>query len=656
MQNGTIRVKKSPVKARHKTGSTEKSFGERPLLLTAIILTVTFIAFFPSLKNDFCSTWDDNLFVTNNPMIRHLDLHSLTTMFTTPVADAYVPLPVLTFAVEYHLFGLNPLPYHFTNLILHLICTLLIFQFLRLLKLDSIYAAFGALLFGIHPMHVESVVWITERKDLLYGLFYLASIICYLKYIRLQGKGLNFFILGLFFFILALFSKIQAVTLPIVLFLIDYYTERPLKLKLILEKIPYVVLSLVFGISGIIILKRHGNLQGNEISPLFERIVYGIYAFSAYIVKFFAPFHLSAIYPLPQNTKHALPLIYSLSLITPLLLGFILFRTVRLTRAIVFGTLFFLFNIIFMLQVLTVGSTFLSDRYSYVSYVGFCFMAGWSLDMVAKNKKELKHICIAAMSIVIILFSSLTFNRCKIWKNSETLWTDVIEKYPDKSAIPYNNRGFYYYNLGQWTRAVDDFTRAIGISPDDNAPYSNRGVAYANMGQWDKAIADCSRAIEINPNDANAYSTRGNAYEGLEKWDKTIADCSRAIEIKPDLGVAYTDRGVAYANLGKWDKAIADCSRAIEIEPNDEKAFSNRGNAEGSLGLWDRAIADYSRAIAIKPDFGIAYINRGVANGSLGQWDKAISDYTSAIEIDPNLRIAYTNREIAIRNLKSGKK
>ena len=187
-----------------KRKDAKEGFFKKPLNLTIIILGITFIVFFPSLKNDFMPTWDDEKYVTNNPVIRDLNFTNIRQIFTKPVNGTYVPLPLLTFAFEFNLFGNNPLPFHASNLILHLICTFLVFQLFRLLKLDLIYAAFGALLFGIHPMRVESVAWITERKDVLYGCFYLISIIGYIKYTREQKQTSKFFILSFISFILAL--------------------------------------------------------------------------------------------------------------------------------------------------------------------------------------------------------------------------------------------------------------------------------------------------------------------------------------------------------------------------------------------------------------------------------------------------------------------
>ncbi len=505
-----IQVKKKP-----STIVEKPPFFEKPFFLVILILILTFIAFFPSLKNYFVPNWDDSSFIIDNSMIRQLNFQSIKAILTTPVLSAYVPLPVLSFAIEYHFFEYNPLSYHISNLLLHLGCTFLVFYFFRLLKLDNVYAALGALLFGIHPMHVESVAWISERKDLLFTLFYLCSMIFYLRYIKNQDRGWKLLSLSLLFFILSLFSKIQAVALPLSLILLDYFLKRPFKSRLVYEKIPFLILSLLFGIAGVLILKRQGVLQINETYPLFQRIFFGFYALGIYIVKFIVPFHLSAIYPYPISIHQSLPLIYYLIPLFLLLPGFFVYRSARYTRTLVFGSLFFLLNILFLLQVVGAGPTFLADHYTYIPFIGLIFIVAWITEKIVKDKKGIRSIFLTVMAIVIVLFISLTSDRCKTWQNEITLWTDVIEKYPDEISAPYNNRGIVYSFLGQWDNAISDFSRAIEIDPTLELAYLNRANVYRNMKQWDKAISDYTKAIGIDPENTSAISGRQNALEQL---------------------------------------------------------------------------------------------------------------------------------------------
>ena len=676
---------KSPSKGISKQSPVKKPVIEDPRLLGAIIIFLTFFAFFPSLKNDFILSWDDNAYVTENPIIRHLNLQSIQQMFTKQVNGTYVPLPLLSYAIEYHFFGSNPLPFHVTNLLFHLFSTLLVFQLFRLLKINIIYAAFGAILFGIHPMRVESVAWISERKDVLYCFFYLAALATHVKFILAGKKGIKYYLLTLLLFSLALLSKIEAVALPLSLLLIDYFMERPLKLRLIIEKIPHFLLALVIGCFGIFFLNQVDLFSINKQLVFTDRLFYGLLSLNVYIAKFFVPYIQSALYPYPVTPGNTLPLYCYLNPILTAVLVFIVYKTAHFTRAVVFGSLFFFVNVIFVLQIVAAGVAFLSDRYTYVAYTGIIFIIVWALEQLARKKNERKQFIYIGISAYLVVFLFITYNRCEAWNNGETLWSDVIKKYPDEITVSYLNRGFAYGDLGQPEKAISDYTKAIEINPNYGEAYYNRGIEYDNLKQRDRAIADYNRAIEINPNYNAAYSNRGNTFGKLGQWEKAISDYTRAIEIKPDYKEAYVNRGAAYGNLGQWDKAIDDYSKAIGNDPDYKEAYLDRGFAYGKLGKpdkamkdfdkalyldtnykeayfsrgneyenlmqWDKAISDYTKAIRIDPNYETAYSNRGIAYGNLGQWDNAINDFTNALMINPNFTVAYNNREIAYKNL-----
>jgi tetratricopeptide (TPR) repeat protein len=667
----------------------EKGFFDHPWGLLIIILIITFIAFLPSLSGQFIRSWDDPVYVTENPLITHLNWESIKGFFTNQRNGTYVPFPLLSWALEFQLFGLNPFPYHLDNLLIHLLCTSLVFYFFILLRIPLMYAAFGALLFGIHPMRVESVAWVTERKDLLFCLFYLGSLIIYCKYIVSEKEKPKYLLLTLLLFVFSLFSKIQAVSLTLTIILLDYWFARPLKWKLVWEKIPFFVLSLGFGLSGYFILQHLQVIDIHDKYTLIERILMGLYSLSAYLFKLLLPLNLSIYYPYPVEPGEALPVLYYLNIVFLIVLAVLIFLTVRKTRAVVFGVLFFLFNVMFLLQIVRAGNAYQADRFTYVAYIGLFFLATWAAEKFTIRYRS-RTMLIPVLAVVASLFFFLTtYARCKDWKDSITLWGDVISKY-DKAKIAYYNRGIEYGYIEQWDMAITDFSKTIEIDPNYFKAYSNRGVSYKNIGQWDNAIADYSRAIEIDPKYATDFYNRGNAYRNIRQWDKSLSDYTRAIVIDPKFTEAYSNRGIVYGNIGQWDKAVTEYSKAIESDPKFSKAWSNRGIAYenlgkwemaivdlskaiemdpesietytnraiayGNLGKWDKAIADYSRAIEINPKYTDAYCNRGIAYGNLGQWEKAITDFSSAIQIDPNYTKAYYNRDLAYNKMRSQKK
>jgi protein O-mannosyl-transferase len=585
-----------------------QGFFEKPYFPAASILILVFIAFIPTLNNDFIPSWDDHIYVTDNLMIRHLDFASIKGFFSTAINGTYVPLTLLSFAIEYRFFGLDPLPYHVTNLLLHLACTLLVFRLFRLLKVDPVYAAVGALFFGIHPMHVESVAWITERKDLLYGIFYLASLVAYINHINNPRSRWKWISLSLFFFCLSLFSKIQAVTLPLSLFLIDYLLLRafglksrasenetnsgysspepfPVRkeaargigtLKIILEKVPYLALSLIFGIYGLLVLGKLGALQFNDGATLWQRMFMGMFALANYILKFVAPFRLSALYPLPGSSTMSSLMLYGLSPAILILAVYLVCRFARNTRAVIFGSLFFLVNVMFLLQVVRVGSAFAADRFTYIPYIGLIFIVIWALKEIDKRKESARRPVAVIVSLFIIVFLAMTWDRCETWKNDETLWTDVIEKHPSASPMPYNNRATWFNARKQWDNSISDCSKAIAIAPRESIAYSNRGLAYMSLGDFKKAIADLSFAVQIRPDFANAWANRGIAFLNTQAWDRAVADLTKALELNPRDADSYVNRGIAFDNQGEYEKAISDYSAAISIDPNLQLAYANR--------------------------------------------------------------------------------
>ena len=551
----------------------EAKFYEKPVFLVITIVVITAIAYIPSLKGTFMDTWDDGIYITHNPMIRELNIHSVKEMFTTPVNSSYVPLPLLTFAIEYKFFGYNPLPFHITNLILHLLCTLLVFQLFRLLKLNIFYAALAALLSGIHPMRVESVAWITERKDLLYSFFYLGAMIMYIKFLTQKEHSSVIFIFSLLLFIFSLLSKIQAVTLPLCLLVLDYYFERPFRIRLIIEKLPFFILSLVCGILGLIVLSREGVLKVNEALSLVDRIFYGLYALSTYIVKFVAPFYQCASYSYPVTQGQPLPLLYYLNPVILILLAYLVFRTIRHTRIIVTGTLFFLFTIIFMLQILSAGNAYLADRYTYIPYTGLFFIAGWGIQQTIETKKK-KTVILWVLSL-ILLFSILTFNRCKIWENGETLWTDVINKYPNM-FLPYLNRGIYYELIKQPDKALKDYDAASKVNPKEITSYLSRGTLKMEMKDYKGAKSDYYKAIALDPKNEVAYQNLGMVYYQEKDFDSAIELSLKELHHIPGNPAIYANLGYYYLEKNASPEAIENFRKCLKKDEN---------NLDATLGL-----------------------------------------------------------------------
>ncbi len=595
-----------------------------------VIIILTFIAFLPTLKNDFILTWDDKSYIVDNPVIRELSLASLRAMFTTQVGGTYVPLPLLSYAIEYRIFGLDPVAFHATNLFLHLVCTGLVFRILIKLKLAPAFAAVAALIYGIHPMGVESVAWATERKDLLYGVFYFGSLLLYIYYVTDPSRSRIVYMGSLLVFILALFSKIQAVSLPLVLLVVDFFFLRKDLKRMIPEKIPFFLLSLIFGIAGIFVLKHVGALKINEIFTLSERTFFGMYTFCAYLVKFVAPLHLSAFYPYPVASGNMLPVLYYLSPVFIVLLGVAVFLTVRKTRAILTGMLFFLFSVVFMLQIFGAGAGFLADRYTKVPYLGLVFIVGWGMQQWCERNHRARHLAWVLAAGFSVFLAVTAFYRTRVWKNSETLWSDVIRKYPERDSRPYACRGLYYRDQNENDKALADFDVSLSHDSKDAEILLMRGNIRFERGEDDLAYADYLRAMSIKQDNALGMANLGALYVRRNQFDSAVYFLTRSIGLDTSNAVAFANRAVAYGGLGKTDESIADFKRYLRIDPGNERVCMSIALAYQRSGRTKESLPWFDEAIRRKPSFGNYYYFRSQAHKTLGNRAMALGDALTA--------------------------
>ncbi len=602
-------------------------------LLLVLVLLVTSLFFWPVLKNDFVN-WEDDVNITHNPYVKELNAANIKNIFTQTLTGGYRPLATLSFAIEYHFFGLKPGVYHFNNLLLHLLCTMLVFIFLRKLGTGLFITTVAALLFGIHPMRVESVAWITERKDVLYGFFYLLAMIGYIAFVKKRKPV--FYILALLAFVFSLMSKIQAVTLPLVLILIDYNFSGRFRFRQIIDKIPFFLLSLVTGIYGIYILGSQGSLETNTVLPFFQRIFIGTYSFCAYLIKSVWPYELSAIYPNPVK----LSVLFYISAAGVLLLAFLVYKSGRHRKELVFGTLFFLFNIVFMLQIVGAGQAFMADRFSYLSYIGLFFLIAWALNFLFTSRRSAYGIAVAG--IYLTALGLTTWNRTLVWRNSETLFTDVLKKYPN-SAIAHNNLGLYYRDQNQNEKAIAAYSRSIETNPAGYLGYSNRGEAWFEMGEIDKALVDMDMAIKLNPDNSKALSNRGAIWGYKKEYKLALDDLNKAIALDTRNHQAYRNRLLVYFSLGDYEKASADATSCLEINPGDAAVLNQRGLCFDRLNRNEDALADFNEAIRLDPGKGTYYQNRSYLLSKTGDFQGALKDILKAKELGIKVNPAYLN-------------
>ena len=577
--------------------------------------------------------FDDPQYVIDNPVIRLMNAENIKAIFTNQYVGNYQPLTMLSYMVDYALWGMKPFAFHFINLVLHLLSTLLVFLIIEKISQRVLVAFITAILFGIHPMHVESVAWIAERKDVLYGLTFLWSLYLYLLHLKTERNFSKYYLFSLFLFAISVLCKAQAVILPVVFFLFDYLLKRKAGVKLFFEKIPFLILAIAFGMIAITVQKKAGAMQDFNYFPFLDRILFICYAMVNYLWRIIIPFNLSCFYPYPETgDKINSNWVY----VSPFILIFVAFLIYRILkssrREVTFGICFFLITIVLVLQFIPLADALYADRYTYIPSIGLFFIGGIYYDKYISEKANLKKTLQVAMGSYLLFLSVTTFNRTMVWKDSITLYSDAIEKFPNVPIL-YNNRGAALSDKKDYESALNDFTSVVNIKPRFPNGFKNRALTYQKLNDNQHALEDWNNALKYNSNDFNLYTSRADLLKSMGNYTEAIKDYSKIIEMKPDMSEAYYARAEAYGRTGKNTEALEDINKVIFMKPGYAEAYSNRGIIYGSMGKTGAAIADFSKAIEINPTLGNTYSNRSVSFKAQQNYQSAYEDAMKASQL-----------------------
>jgi protein O-mannosyl-transferase len=583
-----------------------------PKITIGVLLGITLIAFLPVLGADFVN-WDDgdyydNGFINNlfNPEI-----------FTRTVQGNYHPLTMFSLAINFAISGKNAWSYHLFNLVFHLINCILVFRFTYLLtNKNNFIALVTALLFGIHPMHVESVAWVSERKDVLYGLFFLLGLISYVKYIDENSK--KHYLLAMLFMLLSLLSKPAAVIFPVVLFTIDFLRRRKFNFSVVAEKIPFFLFALALGVATYYFQKKAGAVASLGYEPG-QKFLFPFYGIMVYVFKALLPFNLSPFYGLPVIGVD-LPVEYYAAPLFCLVLGGALYISLKKNRNIAFGILFFVINLLLVIQIVSVGSAIVADRYTYIPYIGLFFIAAWALDKYARKNSS----TIVAGITAILVF--LTFNQALIWHNGASLWDKALKVAP--SARAYNNRGNIYLKENDFVSALECFNGAINLNAIDDEAYGGRGNAYFNTGKSDLAIADYRKSLSLKPKSAMVLDNLGTAFLSKQMYDSAFNCFNKALAVDSSFNPSYRNRGYTYMMFGNYKKALEDFTKFFTYVTDNPEIYNFAGTCYRQLGNPQESVKFITKAITIEQRAEF-YVNR--ANSyKLFEIDAAKSDVLTA--------------------------
>ena len=585
-----------------------------------IPIIATLIVYIPSLFNDFVTNWDDGGYIHQHELIHSINWKNFYAIFFDYpdffYKGNYHPLTTLTYAFEYYFVQENALLYHFNNLWIHLINVFLVFKLVSALKGNKETAAIVALLFGIHPMHVESVAWISERKDVLYAFFFLLSLLSYIKYSFKSENSSKSYLFAILFFLLSLLSKSAAVSLPGVLILFDLYFKRKFDIKYILDKLPFFVLSLFFGILAVKSQAKAGAIQ--DLEPLFsisDRFFLACFATMQYLIRFFVPINLSAMHPYPQLTPTGgFEMEYYIApIVVFVFLGLVLF-SLRKTKDVMFGVLFFFITIILVLQIIPVGGAIIAERYSYIPYIGLLFVIGKGLEFISEKHPNYKKSAVLLLVVFSVAMGVISFNRISVWKRGDALFTDVNEKYPNM-PFGYNNLGYYYYTKITDVKKPENpyinykgeritlnevlmlYNKCLSLDTTFHMAYSNRGVLLFNINKFPESLADFDKALKFKPGNKDALIGKANTLSSMNRFDEAILWYDKYLELKPEDDLAWQWLGTAYYRLNKFEESIQYFEKSIEINSNNSQSYYWRGLANFSLNKLDIAIVDFLKSL-----------------------------------------------------------
>jgi len=623
---------------------TNISPNKQRLIIYIALTVVTLAVFWQVNQYDFINL-DDFMYVTKNLHIQSgITVDGFRWAFSTTYAEFWHPLTWLSLMLDSQIYGLNAGGYHVTNLILHILSTLLLFWLFCRMTGAVWKSAFVAALFALHPLHVESVAWISERKDVLSAFFWMLTLCLYVYY---TGKpAIRRYLLVLFSFVLALLSKPMVLTLPVIMILLDYWPLERFKSQrgnLVLwqlrEKMPFFVLSAVFSVITIYV---QYDPSGKDF-PLGSRLANAPVSFVTYLEKTFWPHDLSVFYPFSDQ----LPVwqVSGAALLIVAISAAVILMAKRLPYLFV-GWLWYAITIAPVIGIVQVGNHSMADRYTYLPLIGIGIILAWGIPFLFPREDMRKKILFPAGIAALVILAVLTWHQCSYWKNSIELFNHALQV-TKHNYLAYGSFGIALFKEGKTQEAIDHYNKAIRIRPDYFQSYDSRGAAYDKLGRYQQAIEDYNAAIRLKPEYANSYNNRGAAYDKSGQYQKAIEDYSAAIRLKPEYDNAYNNRGIVHSELGQYQKAIEDFSKAISLNPAFVDAYNNRVAVYAKLGQYQLSINDLNKTISLNPDYLKYYINRAAIYGKFNQYHNVIKDLNEAIRLQSDNALIYYNRGFA---------
>ena len=624
--------------------------------VSMFLVVIVWIAFGQAVRNRFVS-YDDYQYVVLNPKVTHgLTLDGIQWALTHVHASNWHPLTTISHMLDCQLYGLQPWGHHLTNILLHAAAAVLLFLAFRELTRELWPSLLVAAVFAVHPLRVESVAWVSERKDVLSGVFFMLTVWAYARYARGNGARYFRYIAVVLLFALGLMCKPTLVTVPFVLLLLDYWPlgrRQPSSSigrgiatdtwpRLIVEKLPLFVLSAASCVATLLTQKQ--ALEGSLKPPVGERIGNALISYIAYLGQMIWPARLAVLYPYPEGNLKVPQVILALLLLLTISLAFFLQR--KNYPFLLVGWLWYLGMLVPMIGIVQVGSQVRADRYTYLPQIGLYVLVVWSATELFHRWRRTRKILVITAVLIIIALTTRSYLQVSYWRDSETLWKHCIAS-TSNNYIVHNNLAYTLSQSGRFAEAIAECRKALKIKPDFATAHNNLGAVLlqnkqriddsrGQNGAVDEAIEHYRKALQIKPDFTKAHINLGYALLQKGQIDEAISHFQKALETQPNNAEAETSLGNALLQKRQINEAIAHCQRALQIDPDYPEARYNLGNALVAGGKYNDSIAAYEAAARLRPDYYEAHHNLGCVLAAIGKNDEALKQFNEALRINGN--------------------
>lgn len=563
------------------------------MLLVGLLIVVSVFLVYQKVQTfDFVNIDDDVYAYRNEHVATGLSGENVVWAFTTTYAGFWHPMTWMSLMLDYELYGMNPGGYHITNVVIHGINAVLLFVLLHLMTGAFWRSALVALLFALHPLHVESVAWISQRKDVLSTLFWMLTMAAYVYYCR-HPSLLRYLIVAVMF-VIGLMAKTMLVTVPFVLLLLDYWPLNRLSgdrarnngsvtqsmpgesggmppvTAVIMEKIPLIMISGIFSLLSVVAQRSYATMPTLDQYPMLLRTGNAIVSYVRYMVKTIWPGDLAVYYPYPDHWPF-LAVAGCLSVLIAISIA--AFLAARRYPYVVTGWYWFLGTLVPVIGLFQVGSFSMADRYTYIPLIGLFIILSWGGADLARRYR-IPHGAAGAVVVTLVLLGIVARNQVETWQSSVTLFEHALKK-TSNSYVAHTNLGLAYVNAGMDDKALMHYKEAIRIKPDNARAYNNIAAVLFRKGKREEAVEYLEKAVVVKPDFVGSYNNLGLIYFGGKQYDVSARYFEKAIEVEPAYAEGYNNLGVAYEAAGKREEAMACFRRALALNPRFQRAREN---------------------------------------------------------------------------------